>query len=266
MMPSKIDGQCRKCSNTWVKGDQLHLMKVDFGSPERNALSVEQQEILKGNTWISCTDEACYEAQGGKPYKKKEGSTPPPRQKNSYASATDSEVAEQQAILDEHDRLERLAVYCLMKNGEVTSGGNVAFRTHTLATIKSYLPSVEIGKGVYSFREDKKLRTGVSSFPSLPTINEGLIGNKVMDNVKLLVRAFPTFFSEKKSGNQKIELYYRYVFGIDVEVLREHSAESITRSFRAVLNPNVKNYEREAEYRRIYSNVEGTKDMSLLHD
>ena len=195
------------------------------------------------------------------------GTTPPSsKPKKQYASATDSEVAEQQAILDEHDRLERLAVYCLKKNGEETSGGNVAFRTHTLATIKSYLPSVEIGKGVYSFREDKKLRTGVSSFPSLPTINEGLIGNKVMDNVKLLVRAFPTFFSEKKSGNQKIELYYRYVFGIDVELMRKHSAESITRAFRAVLNPNVKNYEREAEYRRIYSNVEGTKDMSLLHD
>lgn len=271
MIDSKMDSTCRKCSRSWKKGEQIHLFRVEKGSAEWNALSSEQLQMLGGNQWITCIDEECFLSQGGQPFMKSHTHTPNKIRKpeKQYDSATDNEVAEQQAVLDEHDRLERLAVYCLKKNGEEASGANVAFRVNTLATIKSYLPSVEIDKDVYSFREDNKLRTGVSSFPSLSTINEGMIGNKVMDNVKQLVHDHPTFFIGKKSGNQKIELYYNSVFGIDIGLLRKHSAEGITRAFRHFLgkwNPELKNYEKAEEYRQMYSKIEGTKDMSLLHD
>lgn len=74
-------------------------------------------------------------------------------------------------------------------------------------------------------------------------------GNKqtVRQNVKQLLSDYPLFSTNKKSGNEKIELYIK-VFGDGA------AKESITRAFRHELNSDVKHYDEAENYVEWYQN------------
>lgn len=69
----------------------------------------------------------------------------------------------------------------------------------------------------------------------------------VRQNVKQLLSDYPLFSTNKKSGNEKIELYIK-VFGAGVQ------KESITRAFRHELNSDVKHYDEAENYVEWYQN------------
>ena len=73
----------------------------------------------------------------------------------------------------------------------------------------------------------------------------------VNDSVIELIKDNPSFFNHTVSNNKKIQIFCKKKLGIiipDIPV----PLESITRSFRKHLDPNVKNYNEQENFKEAF--------------
>ena len=83
-------------------------------------------------------------------------------------------------------------------------------------------------------------------------------GKSVEAGVRYLISTNPLFYKKRCSGSIKLAGFYINYLGItQMEELfncpKGFEPEHVLREFRWQLNPNLKNYDREREYREKYS-------------
>ena len=84
-----------------------------------------------------------------------------------------------------------------------------------------------------------------------------LVGKSVEDGVKFCIQQFPIFSKKRQSGSIKLACFYINYMGMTkIEELfacpKDFEPESVLRQFRYQLNPSLKNYDQERNYREAY--------------
>jgi hypothetical protein len=206
-----------------------------------------------------------------------------PKSNETFVGLTDEEKKNTYSL----DRLgslqycRKLAVSFLQENNGELTGNNVAYTTNmfvqlvntenTISAIHRTIPlkqetfSAEIDNSEKS--SDGRATLELYSHAELPTEIENVNAkNTVGSNVRGLIANLPSIFSKKLSGNEKLRIYYQIVFGIDITLLQKHSAESVLRTFRKELEPEVKHYDQEDKFKKHFSRKKIYDQGGLLLD
>ncbi len=210
---------------------------------------------------------------------------PKPKSNETFVGLTDEEKKNTYSA----DRLgslqycRKLAVSFLQENNGELTGNNVAYTTNmfvqlvntenTISAIHRTIPKQETFSAeidnmeVVSGEILKHPETTHSHTSVLPTEIENVNAqNTVGSNVRGLIANLPSIFSKKLSGNEKLRIYYQIVFGIDITLLQKHSAESVLRTFRKELEPEVKHYDEEDKFKKHFSRKKIYDQGGLLLD
>ncbi len=210
---------------------------------------------------------------------------PKPKSNETYVGFTDEELERVPRLADGFTVLtncRKLAVRFLQENKGAVEGNNVAYTTNMFVqifaadkianaidrTVPKQSFSAEIDNmEVVSGEILKHPETTHSHTSVLPTEIENVNArNTVGSNVRGLIANLPSIFSKKLSGNEKLRIYYQIVFGIDITLLQKHSAESVLRTFRKELEPEVKHYDEEDKFKKHFSRKKIYDQGGLLLD
>ena len=137
-------------------------------------------------------------------------------------------------------------------------------RTIPKQSFSAEIDNTEVVSGTVSMMDSETTHSHTSVLPTeIENVNAK---NSVANNVRGLIDNLPSIFTKKVSGNEKLRIYYQIVFGIDITLLQKHSAESVLRTFRKELEPELKHYDEEDKFKKHFSRKKIYDQGGLLLD